>query len=77
MQEEIPSLEKFNEEGIALDVILPLRFIDETLDIEMVVEAENTTVSLVMKRNSKIICMPSFLKNLQSRAALCETNFQV
>ena len=31
-----------------LDVIPALRFLDETLDIEMVVEAENTTASTVI-----------------------------
>ena len=59
-----------------LDVKLSLRFIDETLDIEMVVEAENTTVSTIMKGSSKSY-MLSLLKNLQSRAALCETYFHV
>ena len=51
-----------------LDVKLCLRFVDETLDIEMVVEAE---------REYQILCMLSLLKNLQSRAALCETYFHV
>lgn len=45
MQEEISQLEKFNEEGVTLDVIPSIPFIDETLDIEMVVEAENTSLS--------------------------------
>ena len=44
MDEEISSMEKFNEEGITPDVMPSLRFIDETLDIEVVVEAANTTV---------------------------------
>ena len=58
IEEEISSLEKFNEEGITLDVIPSLRFIDETLDIEMVVEAENTTASTVIKRISKSYVCP-------------------
>ena len=45
MQEEISQLEKFNEEGVTLDVIPSIPFIDETLDIEMLVEAENTSLS--------------------------------
>ena len=44
IEEEISSLKDLNEVGITLDVIPSLRFIEETLDIEMVVEAENTTV---------------------------------
>ena len=44
IEEEISSLKDLNEVGITLDVIHSLRFIEETLDIEMVVEAENTTV---------------------------------
>ena len=36
-----------------LDVKLCLQFIDETLDIEMVVEAENTAVSTIMKGSIK------------------------
>ena len=35
MEKEILSLEKFNEEGITLNVIPSPRFIDKTLDIEM------------------------------------------
>ena len=42
-------MEKFNEEGITLDIITSLRFIDQTLDLEMVVEAENTTASTRLK----------------------------
>ena len=53
IEEEILSLEKFNEEGMKLDVIPSLQFIDKTLDIEMVVEAENATASPVMKPSSK------------------------
>ena len=53
MEEGISSLEKFNEEGITLDAIPFLRFIDETLDIEMVIEAENTTISPVITGPSK------------------------
>ena len=45
MEEEISSLEKFNEEGMKLDVIPSVRFIDENLDTEMVVEAENTSLT--------------------------------
>ena len=58
IEEEISSLEKFNEEGITLDIIPSLRFIDETLDIEMVVEAENTTASTVIKGISKSYVCP-------------------
>ena len=59
IEEEISSLEKFNEEeGITLDVIPSLRFIDETLDIGMVVEAENTTASTVIKGISKSYVCP-------------------
>ena len=53
IEEEISSLEKFNEEGITLDAIPSLRFFNETSDIEMVVQAENTTVSPVVKGSSK------------------------
>ena len=35
MEKEILPLEKFNEEGITLNVIPSPRFIDKTLDIEM------------------------------------------
>ena len=55
---KILSLEKFNEEGITLNVIPSLRFIGETLDIEMVIEAENTTVSTVIKGISKSYVCP-------------------
>ena len=58
IKEEILSLEKFNEEGITLNVIPSLRFIGETLDIEMVIEAENTTVSTVIKGISKSYVCP-------------------
>ena len=44
-EEEISSLKKFKEEGIIFDVIPSLWFIGKTLNIEMVVEAEKTTVS--------------------------------
>ena len=57
MDKEISSLEKFNKEVITLDVIPSLRVIDE-LDMEMVVEAENTTVSPVMKESSKFYVCP-------------------
>ena len=79
MEEEISSLGKFNEECITLDVISSLWFIDEILVIEMVVESENTAVSSGMKGSSKSNACPppSLLKSLQSRAALCETYFQV
>ena len=52
-EEEISSLEKFNEKGITHDAIPSLRVTGKTLDIEMVVEAESTTVSTVMKGSSK------------------------
>ena len=55
---EISSLEKFHEEGITLDVIPSPRFIDETLDIEMVAEAENTTASKLIKGISKSYVYP-------------------
>ena len=58
IKEEILSLEKFNEEVITLNVIPSLRFIGETLDIEMVIEAENTTVSTVIKGISKSYVCP-------------------
>ena len=58
MEEEISSLENFNEEVITLDVIPSLRFIDEPFNIEMVFEAENTTVSPVMEGNSKSYVCP-------------------
>ena len=58
IQEEISSLEKFNEEGITLDVIPSPQFIEETLDIEMVIEAENTIVSPLMTGASKSYICP-------------------
>ena len=58
IEEDILSLEKFNEEGITLDVIPSLRFIDETLDIQMVFEAENTTFSPVITGPSKVYVCP-------------------
>ena len=58
IQEEILSLEKFNKEGITLDVIPSLQFIEETLDIEMVIEAENTIVSPLMTGTSKSYICP-------------------
>ena len=61
-KEEILSLEKFNEEGRTHDVIPSLCFTDETLNIEMVVEAENTKVSTVMKGSSKSYVCPVWLK---------------
>lgn len=51
-------MEKFNEEGITVDVIPSLRFIDKAWDIEIVVEAENNTASPVMKGNSQSYVCP-------------------
>ena len=58
IEDKISSLEKFNDEGITLDVISSLQFIEETLDIEMVVEAENTTLLPVMTGTSKSYVLP-------------------
>ena len=71
MEEEISSLEKFNEEGITPDIILSLQFNDETLDIEMVVEAENTTVSPVMKGSSKSYVCPVCSKIYKAELQNC------
>ena len=58
MEEDISSLEMFNEECTTLDVIPSLQFIDEKLDMEMVVEAENTTISPVMTGPTKSYVCP-------------------
>ena len=58
-EEEISSLKKFKEEGIIFDVIPSLWFIGKTLNIEMVVEAENTSLnSTVIKGISKSYVWP-------------------
>ena len=76
MEEEISSLEKFNEKGITLDVMPSLRFIDETLDIEVVVQAEDTTVSPVMKGSSKSYVCPVCFMLHWSLASPFFTEFQ-
>ena len=58
MEEDISSLEKFNEEGITLNVIPSFRFIEETLDIEMVADTENTIFSPVITGHSKSYACP-------------------
>ena len=67
---EISSLEKFHEGAIALDVKPSLRFIEKTLDIVMVVEAENITVSTVMKGSSKTYMYAQFAQKFTEQSCI-------